>query len=322
MTLSSYPGGFNSGLSVRGIPLTQTFGTSFGPTQQTNTGVWWVDSVNGSGSIGSYTQPLASLSRALALAKTYDVIIMKQGTTVTVSSATDADALWSIAGLQIIGLGTGAQRPTITLDTATTATITVSAASVSVQNCIFAANFLNIASLFTLTTAKDFVVDGCTIQDTSAVLNFVNVVSTSATSNANDGLTLNNNKIVLKHATAANKLVSALGTHDNVTISNNIYTAATTDTGAVIPITNGKVLTNTNVLNNIFSLQQTTGVATGILITTNGSTNSGMIAGNFIQGLDATTEILVTASSGFLFSQNYYSGAADKSGYLLPAADA
>jgi hypothetical protein len=322
MSLSSFPGGFNTGLSVRGMPLTQTFATSFGPTQQANTGVWWVDSVNGSGTIGSYTQPVASLARALQLAKTNDVIVLKPGHTETISTATATAGAWNVTGLQIIGLGTGARRPTITLDTATTATINVSAASISVSNVIFVANFLNIASLFTLTTAKDFVVDSCLIKDTSSVLNFVNIVTTSATSNANDGLTLNNNKITLLHTTAVNKLVSALGTHDSVTISNNIYTAATTDTGAVIPIAAGKVLTNSNVLNNIFSLQQTTGVTTGILITTNGTTNSGMIAGNFIQGLDATSEILVTASSGFLFSQNYYSGAADKSGYLLPAADA
>ena len=65
-----------------------------------------------------------------------------------------------------------------------------------------------------------------------------------------------------------------------------------------------------------------TGNTAGILVTTNGTTNSGVICRNFAQSLDATSEILATASSGFIFFNNYYSGAADKSGYLLPAADA
>jgi hypothetical protein len=72
---------------------------------------------------------------------------------------------------------------------------------------------------------------------------------------------------------------------------------------------------------NIMSFVGATNATTGTMITTDGTTNSGMISRNLIQSLDATSEILVTASSGFLFSQNYSSAVADKSGYLLPAGD-
>jgi hypothetical protein len=81
------------------------------------------------------------------------------------------------------------------------------------------------------------------------------------------------------------------------------------------------VLTDFLCDSNRFILQMAAGVTTGILVTTDQSTNSGMISNNFIQSLDATTELLVTASSGFVFFQNFYSGAADASGRLLPAAD-
>jgi hypothetical protein len=53
-----------------------------------------------------------------------------------------------------------------------------------------------------------------------------------------------------------------------------------------------------------------------------GTANTGLIRENFIKSLDVTTPVLVTASSGFTFMQNFYQGNADKSGYVLPAIDA
>lgn len=179
-----------------------------------------------------------------------------------------------------------------------------------------------VASGAVTTVARGFTLRGCDVNDTSSVLNGLIVVQTSATTNANDGLSIQGNTMTLKATTGVVDLIAATGTQDRVNISTNYYSSATTGTGAVIPITTGKILTNLMMVGNMISVQQTTGVTTGILITTDGTTNSGFVARNLIQGLDATSEILVTASSGFLFSQNYYSGAADKSGYLLPAADA
>jgi len=57
------------------------------------------------------------------------------------------------------------------------------------------------------------------------------------------------------------------------------------------------------------------------LVSTDGSTNTGYVDGNKTQALDATTPILATASSGLVFGLNYYTHTADKSGYLVPAAD-
>jgi hypothetical protein len=316
--------------------------------------------------------------------------MVKAGHRETISSATALSL--TLSGVQIIGLGSGQNRPTFTLDTANTTTVNVLATDVSIQNCVFVANFLNIASLFTLggasvtasisgefmtvtvvgsgtlydgqtlnsatagfvagtkiitqisgttggvgvyklnrsqtvasgtvtTVAREFHVTGCDIRDTSSILNFLAITTTSTADNAADGLTLDNNLITLAATSGAVLLLSALGTNDRVQITNNRYRARTVGTGAVIPIATGKILTNFLMAGNVFDLVMTSGVTTGILITTNGSTNSGVLCNNYVKSLDDTSEILVTASSGFIFYENYAAAAADTSGFLRPAAD-
>jgi hypothetical protein len=103
--------------------------------------------------------------------------MVKAGHTETISDATTFAA--NVAGVAVIGLGTGSLRPTITFGTANTATIPVSVDNVAFKNCIFTANFLSIAACFTLSTAKNFAVEDCFFNDTSSVLNFLNIVKTT-----------------------------------------------------------------------------------------------------------------------------------------------
>lgn len=264
----------------------------------------------------------ATIAAAVALctASGSDKIALMPGHTETISSATALTM--SIAGVTVYSLGTGADRATITLDTATTATINVTAASVKFKNVIFIANFAGIASAFTTTTAKDFVLENCEFRDTSVVLNFVAIVTTSTTTAAADGLSLVNCKRIGLGADSNTTIISALGTNDRVSITDGYFTHAATTDGGLIIIATGKILTNLEINGPKCNFTGATGSTGGILITTNGSTNTGYINGCRVWSLDATTEILVTASSGFKFGLNYYSGTADKSGYLLPAADA
>lgn len=179
-----------------------------------------------------------------------------------------------------------------------------------------------LASTTITTVTRFFSLDNCSIRDTSASLNFLSLFSLSTTDNASDGLSLTNSETIQIATSGACNTLVPNGTVDRVRIIGNNIRMLTTGTGAAIaPIAAGKLLTNLLIDQNLISLQQTQSLATGILITTNQTTNSGWITRNLIQALDDTTEILVTASSGFRFSQNYYAGVADKSGYLLPAAD-
>ncbi len=232
-----------------------------------------------------------------------DVVLLTPYYTESISTSTQLNI--NKAGLRFQGLGTGTARPTITLDTANTATITVSAADVQFDNIIFIANFLNVAALFTLTTAKGFTLTNCEVRDTDAA----------------DGLTIKDNKFFLVIATGATKLVSALGTNDRWTITGNYYSTPTTNAGAVLPIATGKLLTNLLITNNRFNLINAAGTATGLIITTNGSTNSGYLADNEIQ-VATTTPLWITASSGIVQTNNLATHTADKSGYVMPVIDA
>lgn len=266
-----------------------------------------------------FVQTLAAAA-ALCTADGNDQIALMPGHTETISSATALTL--SIAGVNIYSLGKGGERATITLDTANTSTINITANNITFTNVIFIANFASIAAPFTLTTAKDFGLYNCEFRDTSGVLNFANIVSTSATSNAADGLTIVGCKRIGAGADSNTTIVNMLGTNDRLTVTDNYFTHLAVTGGGLMIIATGKIVTNAIIRRNICNFLGATGLTTGLLITTNGTTNSGVITDNYDFNLDATTEILVTAGSGFVFFNNYHSGAADKSGYLLPAADA
>lgn len=311
--MSNFPGGFANGLMVRGLPVLNSY----------NGLVFWVDSVNGAdGNPGTFNRPFATIDRAFSFvsANRGDVVMVKPGHTETISNATTM--LADVAGVAVVGLGSGAMRPTLTFGSATTASIPVSAASVLFQNFICVANFAAVVAPFTVGAAKDFSLVGVEFRDTSSILNFKFITDVGSTSNAADGLGIYGCRFLGIGTTSGTACVNMAGTNDRFYFKQNrIRTKATSD-AALMPIATGKVVTSAEIEYNDFDLVGASGATTGILITTNGSTNSGLIANNTIQSLDVTSEILVTASSGFRFYNNYYSGAADKSGYLLPAADA
>lgn len=320
MAISNFPNGFSNGVTVRGVPVNVAHpGQAF---FLNNSGVLGPRSISASDSnAGTYQKPFATLAGALAQCTPSrgDIIYVNPGHAETISSATALSL--SIAGVAIIGLGVGNLRPTFTLDTANTSTINVTANQITIINCLFKANFLAIASLFTLTNAKDFTLNNCEFRDNSAVLNFARIVTTSATSNAADGLLIQECQMYGLGATSNSCLVKMQGTNDRLGIRGcYVAHAAVTDAG-LMPISTGKVITNAQILDNILNFVGSTAATTGTCITTDGTTNSGIMGRNFIQSLDATTEILVTASSGLIFSQNYSSAVADKSGYLVPGAD-
>lgn len=323
--MAQFPKGFSGGLNLQGLQVVLAMATSAGPENTINSGVYWVDSVNGvdgpggGGLGGTQMNPFKTTGRAFAVAKAKDVIILKPYHTDTVSSSTSANGKWNVKGVQVIGLGVGASRPTITLDTANTSTITVSANDISVSGVIFVANFLNIAALFTLTTAKGFTVSNCTARDTSASLNFIDYFQLSTTSNANDQLSVLGNNINGLATSGAVKLLDVLGTHDSVTVAGNTYLTLTTGTGAIMPIATTKKLTNFLFLNNLINVQNATGTATGYLITSD-TAGTGFIHGNYLSALP-TTPLLVTAGRGYVYGANYHTDQPDLQGYLVPAAD-
>ena len=100
--------------------------------------VFFVDSGNGASTNSGRSPDLALTTLDAAVGKCTasrgDIIIVLPGHAETISTA-GAIAL-DVAGISVIGIGQGADRPTITLD-AVAASVTVGAASIHVENLLF-----------------------------------------------------------------------------------------------------------------------------------------------------------------------------------------
>lgn len=259
------------------------------------------------------------LNSGAVVANSGAVILLAEGHSETVSTATSINL--DIAGVTIVGLGNGSLRPTISFTTATTATIPVSAANVTIKNVIFTASFADIVATFTLAAAANFVLEDCYINASAVDVNFLNVVDTSATTSAANGLAIRNCKWI-EPDTATLSLVKLDGDNSDVEISGNfVQLGVNNNEAALMTVADGKSVFNLQMVDNIVYRLNTDTATGGILFHTNQSDNSGVVAGNFAQHADTASELLLTASSGLGVFNNYASGVAGASGYILPAVD-
>lgn len=319
MTIANYEGGFTDGLTVRGVPINVA-----------NPGkVFWVlksgaaqlpNQKDGSdGNSGKFNAPFATLNYAITqcLAGRGDIIMIKSGHTETISSATALN--FNIAHVAIVGLGVGSARPTFTLDTANTATIPVSAANISITNCLFIANFLTIAAAFTVAAAKDFVVQKCEFRDTTAALNFANCVKSTGAANTADGLTFNDNYYP-SIGTTYNTGVLVADAVDRMMINRNaVFTISTSDVAILAVSTTGAV-TNLLIQDNNCTSKATTHTSS-LLILGTGTAGTGMIQRNFCGSLDAAAGVLFIVTIGWRSQGNSISGALAGQGFPIPALD-
>jgi hypothetical protein len=223
------------------------------------------------------------------------------------------------AGPQVIGLGAGSARPNITLGTANTATVAVSADNVSFENMIFTANFLSIAACFTLSTAKNFALRNCYFGETSNVLNFLNIVKSTGAANAVDGLTVADCKWNGLGTTSVNALILSANDIDTLTVLRNVVKLARTADAAMIVITAG-VLTNADIGENKFYSAQTA-TSNGSLINVGGTTSTGFVYSNRVQTLTTTADKLFTTTVGLAAFENRVTGAVGATGFVIPAVD-
>jgi hypothetical protein len=131
MTLTNFPGGLSSfGVPVVGAGAELPVGPAY----------WFVDSTAGSdGFDGSYDTPFATLAQAVSRCSHNkgDVIVLKAGHAETYVAA--ANTTVSVAGVRIVGLGTGGDRPAFTFGSSTGSagsSLKVTANNVSVSNIV------------------------------------------------------------------------------------------------------------------------------------------------------------------------------------------
>lgn len=323
MPKSNYPNGFAHGLMIRGLPLLQA---------QPGRVVWVGNSatllpytVGGAdGNDGTWNRPVATLQRAIDMcsANTGDIIMIKPGHAESIPDA--ATLTFNKAGVAIVGLGSGSNRPTFTFTTAATANIPVTAANVGIQNCIFIANFADIASMFTATgtaTPTDFAVESCSFRDTSSILNALSIITGNATANSMDGLTFSNNRISSLGITAATTAIVLASATNRVSINDNFgQWAVLNDTAAMLAAGANNLLQFEFARNKLN--RPNTSSTGGSFISSSSTACTGHCYDNYLWQLDNSAGIWIATGTKLAFSNNFspITGAADKSGLINPAA--
>lgn len=139
--------------------------------------VWYVNSATGTNAAGygrSPESPLASLAYFFSsdkpTASNGDVVFLMPGHAETVSAA--AGIVADIAGVRVVGLGTGTNQPKITFDTIVTADLDVDAANITFENIHFTANFADITAAIDV-NAQFCTIRGCRFSETAVNMNCV-----------------------------------------------------------------------------------------------------------------------------------------------------
>lgn len=245
-----------------------------------------------------------------------DIIVLMPGHAETVTATSIA---LDVAGVTIIGFGSGLKRPAFTFGAAA-ATITVSAANCAWRNCHFIGNFLDVASAFTLAAAKDFSLENNTFVDNTAILGFLSIVVTGATDNGADGLSVSGNYWQGLDV-SPNAFVSILAAEKRVYLADNdVFMDATNDVGHFVTLST-KIMTGITIVRNTLQVVGSAAAAVGVFLTGSGTTSTGLVAYNLVSSLDTTAELIATAGTGLKFFENYYTGTADASGKLWPIVD-
>lgn len=289
--MSNFSGGFTGGVSIRGMPILNAY-----PGQ-----VLWVDS-NGSvnSSYGTYQRPFASIAAALSQANASkgDIIMCKAGHVEPVISAAGTLTI-ATAGVCIIGLGVGNNRPNISFSTSTAATLLVTAAQVSIVNCVIDLTGIDALVGPIAVQAADFAMIGCDVITANASGQATLGILTTA---AADRMLIDGCRFRGTTDAGTTAAIRCVG-GDSVTIQNSTFTGAYgAGNGAIENITTGM----TNYLIDNCRINNQTASSTKGIVMAAGST--GIFSNNRIGILSGVAP--VTSAAGTNGGGNYYSAAA------------
>lgn len=251
MKNSNFPNGFANGVTIRGLPILNSYSGD----------IYFVSSTEGSdGNKGTYDRPFATIDYAIGrcTANNGDLILVKSGHAETISTASGITA--DVAGISIIGLGAGADRPEITFGTITGASLVASADNVTIQNIV------GIAALDGLTLPFSITGDNCHIdiewRDASSTVEAATVVRLDTANHAYVNL-------VYKGFTAGNAAVRviAIDDCDNVKIDIDAYGVVSTAWVNMVDVAS----TNVSVRGRLYT-QGITNFTRNVVDTVGGST--------------------------------------------------
>ena len=306
--LSNYPGGFRTGLSVRNLPMFETYAGN----------IWWVSSTRGSnGNKGTRDKPFATIAYAMtrAVASNNDVILAMPYHAETITAA--AGIAHNLAGVSVIGLGVGVSRPTITIGTVAGATYAITAADAYLENLVFVGNLSNVTNAIT-TTKAGTTLNGLEFQNAGTNLDFLTpIAATSTTTSDNNDLTVANCRW---HTIDTDDLhmIDIVGTISRTRVYNNFMVSAGT-VSPFIKVATGKLLLGADIgWNRVVNAM----TANELFISNDGTTNTGIIHNNYVGHADVTgTHDAGWDGDNFRLFNNLSTSVDNLSGFVFPAID-
>lgn len=308
MPFSNFDSGFSNGVTIRGIPVLQAH-----PGK-----VFWVGNASaaslrgqrgaadsGPGAFGAVYSTLA-YAVSQCVAGRGDIIFVKPGHAENIGAA--AALSMSIAGVAVIGLGTGAARPTFSW-TAAAATITGSAANVSWANCRFVNNFADVVTMFSLTGGADgWHFENCHFTDTSTVLNAIDFITLATGA---DDLSFKRCRVTGKSASNDSFLTGVA--HDGLFMDECHIQFDVAQTAVVGVIETSGNATNVGIKNSFFR----SNVDGALFLDFNGAANSGEISYCRFSSIDTADAVTagIDFTGGHVF-ECYVAGDADSFGLV------
>ena len=272
--------------------------------------VFYVDSnvaSEGDGSTWAKAKDTIDEAIGLCTASNGDIIYVAQGHAESIASATGL--VCDVAGVSIIGIGNGSLIPTLSLGTATTAKISVTAANVRLSHLKIISALADVAEGIDPTADADgLVVDNCIFTDGAVALELVIGINVTADC---DNITIVNNKFsTVAAGGCANAIVLAGGSDNSVIAGNTAY--GTYSAGTLLA--SAALSVNLTVTDNIFV---TTAVVAAVTLKAD---TTGVYARNFA---GSTTTILLTVINydAMYCWENYDTSAPGASGVINPIID-
>lgn len=307
--------GFNeNSLLFKGRPIGASTPTGLG-----RGATWYVDSAVAGSDGSSPDTALGTLDAAFAkcTANHGDVIVVMPNHAETITGA--GGIAHDVAGVSVIGLGVGNQRPRFLMDGAATVTYLISAADAYIENLVFAAGHADIVTCIGISTGVGATIRKCDFVDNVANENFLSAITSTGAANTADMLTVED---CFFYSADAATLGFIMLTDDaaQVKVLRNIVVSEGTGLATLITCATGKDLQGVRVLWNFLSSKATAG---NLFISndTASPNNSGIIAHNRCGHADVTTTHTMGAVGGCRFFDNLSTSVDNLSGFVLPAID-
>lgn len=275
MPSSNFPNGFTHGVTIREIPITVAHpGKVFWVN---NSSVLAPEGIAGSnGNKGTYREPFSTVEYALSkcTANRGDIVMVMPGHTENVTGA--ASTTWGVAGVAVVGLGTGSKRPKFSW-TAAAATLVVSAANMSFYNLQFEANFADVAIGLDVSAVDGLSFESCWFTEAGTNLNWV--IAVDLDTGADD---ISFNKCTFIGNDAANDSFINGVAHDGFYMKDCYLAMNTAQTSVVGMVATSGNATNVWIDNCAFR----SNIDGALWVDFNGAANSGLITNCNVSSID------------------------------------